>query len=86
MADPAVHARLQDVFREVFDDDTIVIQPTTTASDIEAWDSLEHINLIIAVEREFDVKFRTGEIVGLRNVGEFEALLETRLGAGSEPT
>jgi len=79
MNDPSVHARLEGVFREVFDDESIVIRPETTAADIDGWDSLEHINLIIAFEREFDVKFRTREIVGLKNVGEFEALLETRL-------
>jgi acyl carrier protein len=79
MPDPAVHARLQRVFREVFDDESISITPETTAADIDAWDSLEHINLIIAVEREFKVKFRTGEITGLKNVGEFEALLERHL-------
>jgi acyl carrier protein len=79
MPDSAVHARLQRVFREVFDDESISITAETTAADIDAWDSLEHINLIIAVEREFKVKFRTGEITGLKNVGEFEALLERHL-------
>jgi len=79
MADPVVHARLQSVFRDVFDDETIVIGPETTAADIDAWDSLEHINLIIAVEKEFAVRFKTAEITSLKNVGEFEALLERKL-------
>jgi acyl carrier protein len=79
MLDPLAHARLERVFREVFDDESIVITPETTAADIDGWDSLEHINLIVAVEREFDVKFRTGEITGLKNVGEFEALLTKKL-------
>lgn len=83
MLDPAaLHDRLQDVFRRVFDDDSIEIGPETTADDIDDWDSLEHINLIIACEREFSVKFVTAEIAGLKNVGEFEALLTAKIAAG----
>lgn len=75
-----IHKRLQDVFRLVFDEDDIEIFAETTAEDIDAWDSLEHINLVIAVEREFNVRFATAEISGLKNVGEFEALLLSKLG------
>lgn len=81
MPDPLVHARLERVFREVFDDETIVITEGTKAADIDGWDSLEHINLIIAVEREFKVKFVTREIAGLKDVGEFESVLKTKLTA-----
>ena len=65
-----VFERLNEVFREVFDDETIVVTDETTAEDIEDWDSLEHINLINAVEDEFDIKFEMGQIVSMTNVGE----------------
>ena len=57
-----IYARLNKVFRDVFDDDSITVNPKTTANDIEDWDSLEHITLISAVEREFKMKFKMGEI------------------------
>ena len=53
-----IFARLNEVFRDVFDDDSIVVKPATTADDIEDWDSLEHITLISAVEKEFGMKFK----------------------------
>jgi acyl carrier protein len=78
-----VHERLERVFRDVFDDDSITLRPETTAADIEGWDSLEHINLFIAVEREFKVKFAAAEILGLADVGEFEAVLRRKLGVSA---
>ena len=65
-----VFGRLTEVFREVFDDPNIIIVETTTADDIEDWDSFEHINLIVAVEEEFSVKFPMGKVTGMKNVGE----------------
>ena len=62
--------RLEDVFRDVFDDNSIVISERTTAADIEDWDSLEHINLIAAVEKEFGMRFTMKEVSGMKNVGE----------------
>ncbi len=62
--------RLTNVFREVFDDDTIEIGETTTADDIEDWDSFEHINLVVAVEEEFGFKIPMGKTVTMKNVGE----------------
>ena len=62
--------RLENVFRDVFDDDRIVILENTTAADIEDWDSLEHINLIAAVEKEFGMRFTMKEVSGMKNVGE----------------
>lgn len=64
-----IFARLNEVFRDVFDDDSIVVKPATTADDIEDWDSLEHITLISAVEKEFGMKFKMGEISSMKNVG-----------------
>lgn len=72
--------RLQEVFRDVFDDDEIVITDETTAEDIESWDSLTHVQLIVAVEKEFAVKFSTVEVMKLKNVGEFIQLIDKKAG------
>ena len=66
---------LKPIFREVFDNDSIDIMETTTADDIEGWDSFNHINLIIAVENRFRIKFQVAEIEDLRNVGELARLI-----------
>lgn len=65
-----IYERLNGVFRDVFDDEEIVVNDTTTADDIEDWDSLEHINLMVAVETEFGIKFNIGEVNNFKNVGE----------------
>ena len=65
-----VFERLNAVFREVFDDDEIVVHEDTDSDDIEDWDSLEHINLVSAVEQEFDIKFSMAQVIGMKNVGE----------------
>ncbi len=70
--------RLEDVFRDVFDDDDIVIDEWTTSDDIEDWDSLEHINLIEAVEQEFGMKFKMKEVSGMKNVGEMAEIIAER--------
>lgn len=70
--------RLTEVFRDVFDDDSIVITADTTADDIEDWDSIEHITLIGAVEDEFSMKFKMGEVSGMNNVGEMMKIIAAR--------
>ena len=65
-----VYERLTEVFRDVFDDPTIEISDSTTSKDIEGWDSLEHINLIAAVNDEFEIKIPMAKINGLQNVGD----------------
>ena len=65
-----VFERLNKVFREVFDDDSIIVQDSTTSDDIEDWDSFEHINLVVAVENEFSFKIPMGKVVTMKNVGE----------------
>ena len=67
MTHAEVMERLTGVFRDVFDDDSIVITDQTTANDIEEWDSLEHINLIDAVEQEFHMQFQMKEVSGMKN-------------------
>ena len=65
-----VFERLNKVFRDVFDDDDITVTETTTSADIDDWDSLEHINLVAAVEQEFGMKFTMGQVGTMKNVGE----------------
>ena len=74
-----VFDRLNRVFREVLDDETIRVTPKTTADDIDDWDSLEHITLISAVEREFRMKFKMGEISSMKNVGEMARIVTERM-------
>ncbi len=74
-----IRERLTGIFREVFDDDSIQIFDAMTAKDIEDWDSLNHINLIVAVEGSFKVKFTTKEVTNLANVGEFIGLIARKL-------
>jgi len=78
MDSKTIYTRLNKVFRDVFDDDSITVNPKTTANDIEDWDSLEHITLISAVEREFKMKFKMGEISSMKNVGEMANIVATR--------
>ena len=74
-----IFVRLNKVFRDVFDDDSIKVTPKTTADDIDDWDSLEHITLIAAVEREFKMKFKMGEISSMKNVGEMAQIIAQRV-------
>lgn len=73
-----VHAKLTEVFQDVFDDDSIVLTDATSAKDIEDWDSLEHINLIAAVEKAFRMRFTMREVSGMKNVGEMMDILMER--------
>ena len=79
MSREEVFERLNEVFRDVFDDETIVVGETTTANDIEDWDSLEDINLMAAVESEFGIKFSMGQVVTMKNVGEMADIILQKL-------
>ncbi len=78
MDEKVIYRRLNGVFQDVFDDDSITVNAKTTADDIDDWDSLEHITLISAVEREFGMKFRMGEISSMKNVGEMVGIIAAR--------
>jgi acyl carrier protein len=71
--------RLNQIFRDVFDDSKIIIYDEMTAKDIKEWDSLMHISLIVAVEDEFDIRLSTAEIGELKNVGEMINLIKEHL-------
>ncbi len=70
MTRESVYERLNNVFRDVFDDESIELNDETTADDIEDWDSFEHINLVVAVEEEFSFKIPMGKVITMKNVGE----------------
>ena len=74
-----VYVQLNEVFRDVFDDEEITVNDATTAEDIEDWDSLEHINLVVAVEKKFGIKFNMGEVNSMKDVGEMVTLIISRI-------
>jgi acyl carrier protein len=71
--------KLQDVFRSVFDDDSIVLTRATTAQDIEAWDSVQHVTLMLEAESAFGIRFTTSELAYLKNVGDWVDLIDRKL-------
>ena len=79
MTREAVFEKLNEVFRDVFEDDDITVDDSTTSADVDGWDSLEHINLINAVEQEFDIKFNMGQIVSMKSVGEMADIIISKL-------
>ena len=83
MSDPAngVWPRLTGIFRELFDDESLELSRETTAEDVEGWDSLTHVELLVEIERAFGIRFNTGEVAGLSNVGEMADLIARRTGA-----
>lgn len=80
MTREAAYEKLNEVFRDVFDDEEIEVTDSTTSSDIEDWDSLEHINLVSAVEQAFGIKFSMGQVVTMKNVGEMVDIILGQVG------
>jgi acyl carrier protein len=76
-----IYARLTTIFHDVFDDDSIVLSPNLIAADVPEWDSFNHINLIVAVETSFKIKFHTAELEQLHTVGHLADLIATKLAA-----
>jgi acyl carrier protein len=77
-----LHEEVQEVFRDVFDDDQLVLTEAATAADVDGWDSLNHVNLIIALEKRFGIKFANAEISRLKgddqNVGSLVELVRRK--------
>ncbi|HEX3151272.1 MAG TPA: acyl carrier protein [Gemmataceae bacterium] len=73
--------RLTSVFRTLFNEPGLELRDTLTARDVDGWDSLNHVNLMILIEEEFGVRFTTGEVSALQDVGELKRLLSGKLAA-----
>jgi acyl carrier protein len=78
MDEAQIYARLSEIFEDVFDEDSIHITPELTAKDVDGWDSLTHIRLMLTVEKAFKIKLSTSEIGKLENVGDLVALIRAR--------
>jgi acyl carrier protein len=76
----SIRERLTKVFHDVFDDNSIELFDAMTAADLEDWDSLTHINLVVATEKEFNTRFDLKEVKSLKNVGEFIAMIAAKTG------
>ena len=74
-----IFEKLNEVFKDVFDDDSIVVNEETISNDIDGWDSLQHITLIAAIENEFDVEFEMKDIIKLINVGKLADVIEKEI-------
>jgi len=75
----AITEKLTEVFREVFDDEGIELFDEMTADDVDEWDSLSHVNLMIAIELAFDIEFQQNEIQNFANVGELRKSIESKI-------
>ena len=78
-----IKEKLQSVFIDVFDDEDLTISNSTNSDDIEEWDSLNHISLVLSIEKCFNIRFMTGEVQSLKNVGEMIELLEKKTSINS---
>ena len=81
MESSEVYSRLNELFRSVFDNDDMVVSPELTAADVDGWDSLRHVRLMLTIERAFNIKFSAYEVNKLRNVGQLAKLIEAKVGA-----
>jgi len=74
-----IYAKLTEIFRDIFDDDRLQVTPELTAADIDEWDSLNHIRLVVSIERAFGMSFSAAQVGRLKNVGEFAELIVSKL-------
>jgi acyl carrier protein len=80
MSSTATLEQVQEAMQDVFDLDDLTIGPETSAEDIEEWDSLSHIRLIVAIERRMKIKFKNAEVERLKNVGDLVELIDLKRG------
>ena len=78
MEEREIYDRLREIFSAVFDEEFIVVSPELSADDVDGWDSLTHIRLMLTIEKAFKVKFSTSEVGKLENVGELVTLIRAR--------
>ena len=78
MNDADIYAKLTPIFHSVFDDEDIVVTPQLTADDVDGWDSLTHLRLMLSVQKAFNVRFAAADIVGLKNVEDLVRLIREK--------
>jgi acyl carrier protein len=81
MNDSAIYEKLTEIFRDVMDNETIVLTPATVAKDIPEWDSFNHVNVIVSIEMKFGIKLTTAEVENVKNVGDFVAFIGKKIGS-----
>jgi acyl carrier protein len=81
MQSEEIYSQLTEIFHDLFDDDNIVLTPQLTAAEVPEWDSFNHINLIVAVESRFKIKFQTAELEQLNTIGHLADLIAAKLAA-----
>jgi acyl carrier protein len=79
MNEPMIYQKLNEIFRDVFDDESIVLSPSTTAADIPDWDSVNHVNISVATEVAFGIRFNSSELEDLHNVGDLVKTIERKM-------
>jgi acyl carrier protein len=85
MDEPHIYAQLAEIFQDIFDEDSIKVTPELSAKDVDGWDSLAHIRLILTVEKAFKIKLSTSEIGKLENVGDLVAIIKARTQTAIRP-
>ena len=73
-----IDRRITEIFRDIFENDALELTPSTSAEDVEGWDSIAHISLIFALEEEFGVQFSSRELESMRNVGDLQSIVSAR--------
>ena len=79
MTHAEITARLTSIFRDVFDDETIVPTDTMTADDVDEWDSLSHVRMILTVEQSFGIKFAASEVTSMKNFGDLVRVIDQKI-------
>ena len=72
-------SEIEEIFRDILDEESLTLTPETTANDVDGWDSLTHIQLIVAIEKKYKIKFSSKEILSWKNVGELINSLQTKI-------
>lgn len=78
MTDAEIHARLTELFHDVFGDDSLVLTSQTSADQVAGWDSVKMVTIILGVEQRFDIRLRSREVDKLKNVGDLAALVKSK--------
>ena len=76
MKEDMIYEKVNEIFRDVFDEEELCVTEETTSADIEGWDSLVHVNLVISIEKYFGIKFKMEEFTALKNVGAMVKLID----------